>query len=292
LRKIDFQKTWLVDIILAQAPLFSVNPAIGKKMGWIGMYHSAIILAQNERFWTLEFAAVTNVLSTALPTIRGDELTWSNDARYCITEGILWGREHWSETYDVVMTVNSAHARRAISDFVGSINTTSHGSKPQYQMFKVVSDGLFEQKKTLIDDITCSQGIVWFLDYIARVLGVPPRKGFKLRLTSTEVHARSVELVNTTVEKEWADVVDYFKHMASLAEGASPLQIVWRLATLKIKYIYDANDEVYYRIHGNHFPSFWTTFHKKTLVPPPWQRRALPQEATPPSMAAAGIIVL
>ena len=34
---------------------------------------------------------VTNVVGAVLPNIENDTLTWNNDARYCVTPGVLWG---------------------------------------------------------------------------------------------------------------------------------------------------------------------------------------------------------
>ena len=34
---------------------------------------------------------VTNVLGAVLPKIDNGTLSWNNDARYCVTPGVLWG---------------------------------------------------------------------------------------------------------------------------------------------------------------------------------------------------------
>ena len=41
--------------------------------------------------WTVEFDSVTNVLGAIKPQIEGDQVIWDHDARFCATEGVLWG---------------------------------------------------------------------------------------------------------------------------------------------------------------------------------------------------------
>eukprot|EP00971_Amphidinium_carterae_P334719 6470156-Amphidinium_carterae.1 len=79
-------------VILAQAPLFSVNPTIGAlarvspsvKGSWsvvvrpkVGPHwplsHGASAQAQDDRYWTLEFDSVTNVFGAIMPEISGEE---------------------------------------------------------------------------------------------------------------------------------------------------------------------------------------------------------------------------
>eukprot|EP00913_Durusdinium_trenchii_P019421 g18259.t1 len=118
---------------VAQAPLFSTNPHIGTKLRWLNLYHTALVVVQHlpglaPKNWTIEFDSVTNVLGA--------------DARYCVTEGILWGEAHWSQMLDTVLRLNASSARRIFTDFIPAVNDTAHQSKPLYQLWRVETRGV------------------------------------------------------------------------------------------------------------------------------------------------------
>lgn len=268
-----------VDIILAQAPLFSTNPAIGNKLGLLNLYHTSLVFAQRSdasvRYWTLEFDFTGgNILRGIAPFINGDELTWDSDARYCLTEGLLWGREHWTKSFEVAMTLTADQVLRAFTDFVIPVNSTASATKPQYQLWRVAQFSWFGRpKRTLVEDITCADGAVWFLHHVATKLQVAPRAGFRSTGTATYVDVNRLEPVDTDDPIQWRDVVKFYRKIVDLTSAnKSFLHRLFDLMNIAVsrKYVYDTNTKVYYRIHSTTEP--WLRFElvEYPLVGPPW----------------------
>jgi len=265
-----------VDVILAQAPLFSSDKSIGKKLGLLDLFHSAIVFRQggansSSRYWTLEFDAIGNVVSAECPAIAGSTLTWNNDARYCLTEGVYWGEKHWSKTYEVVMRITSAQARSLFKDFVQPLNGTSSRGIPFYQLWHVVQGGSLE---SVVQDISCGDGAMWVLNYIVNTLGVPARDGFVYRYTRIFVRADNVTLVNSSDPAEWKQVVAYYQWVASLGSRANSIgqKFVALLHAVPIRYVFDRNAGVYYRLLRHRYPFLQPRFDAAPLAGPPWQR--------------------
>jgi len=284
-RSADFGWDWgrpSVDIVVAQAPLFSSNPGIGQKLKWFNMYHTAVILQQDgrviggaNRTLTIEFDSVTNVAGAALPgNITGDELIWSNDARFCITRGVLWGPEHWTKTFDAVARVTAHQAQRLLSDFVWHLNHTEHGAKPSYQLWKVVS-GISGQEQTLVPDITCGQGVAWVLNYATTKLGATLRTGFELRYTTTVLNVGHIEPVNVSDVSEWRSLVEFYKLQKQVTQsGTSTWQKILDLfRVLPAKYVYDSNAKVYYKLFDCAFPWVEVQYDVTPIEAPPWLPR-------------------
>merc|ERR1719261_2261731 len=73
-----------IEVIYAQAPLFSTNPKIGQAGKYLNLYHTAIALRQTntvsnaeQKYWTLEFDVQSgSIVDATLPLIDGETLTW------------------------------------------------------------------------------------------------------------------------------------------------------------------------------------------------------------------------
>ncbi|CAJ1361388.1 unnamed protein product [Effrenium voratum] len=149
-----------VEVMMAQSPLFSTNPNIGTKLQWLNLYHTALVFVQKVpgqevKNWTVEFDSVTNVLGAIKPQIEGDQVIWDHDARFCATEGVLWGEAHWSKIFEVVLRLNADQARRIFTEFIPAVNETSPATKPLYQLMRAEST---TNGETLVKDITCGDG--------------------------------------------------------------------------------------------------------------------------------------
>lgn len=253
-----------------QAPLFSTNPRIGTKLRWLNLYHTALVLQQQlpgsePQNWTIEFDSVTNVLGAVLPSINGTTLSWNNDARYCVTKGVLWGEAHWSKMFDLVFRLKASQARQIFTDFIPSVNETEHLSKPLYQLWRVEHDA-----KTLVKDITCGDGVNWIMDYASRVLQRAP--AFELKFTSIVVKADRIANVHVN-GPDWPVVVKYFQGMSNVTEGKQPLlhRLLEFLHLMPVHYIYDSNAQAYFKVEGNHFPWLEAKYHAVPLEGPPRQ---------------------
>lgn len=256
---------------VAQAPLFSTNPHIGTKLRWLNLYHTALVVVQHlpglaPKNWTIEFDSVTNVLGAVLPSINGSTLSWNNDARYCVTEGILWGEAHWSQMLDTVLRLNASSARRIFTDFIPAVNDTAHQSKPLYQLWRVETRGV--ETSPLVKDITCGDGVNWILDFSSRVLLTPPL--FELKYTSIVVYADRISKIPVN-GKDWPDLIQYFQGMSEVTGGK---EAVWHrllefLHLMPVHYVYDSNAKAYYKVEGNHFPWLESKYHAVPLEGPP-----------------------
>ena len=269
-----------VDFLVVQAPLFSTNPRIGTKLRWLNLYHTALVVKQDlpgvaSKNWTIEFDSVTNVLGAVLPSINGSTLSWNNDARFCITQGILWGEAHWSKMFDSVLRLNASSARKIFTDFIPSVNDTAHLSKPLYQLWRVIS----HSSETLVKDITCGDGVNWILDYASRELHATP--AFELKYTSIVIRAERISSVRVN-GADWPAVVKYFEGMSNVTEGKqSALRRVLELLSLMpVHYIYDSNQQAYFKVEGNHFPWLEAEYHAVPLEGPPSNTKIQREEQT------------
>jgi len=264
-----------VDVIVAQAPIFSNNPSIGKKLGWFNLYHTALVLSQRipegrVRNWTVEFDSVHDVLGGILPQVDGNSLSWDNDARFCVTSGVLWGEAHWSKIFEVVTSLTAQQAQKLFTDFVLPMNRTQPHTRPMYQLWKVVDRQ--KPEHTLIGDITCGQGTSWMLHFASTNLGAQLRADFKLKYTSMVMPADRIDAVKTNDPAEWAKVLKYYDEMVQVAaRGQSTLQKLEDLWSLKpVKYVYDSNAKTYCEVVGNRFPWLEVRYEEYAPEGPPW----------------------
>jgi len=271
------------DVIVAQAPLFSTNKWIGKKMSLFGMYHTALIFAQKSTLgysshWTLEFDAVDGVFDAVLPQIVDGNITWKNDARFCLTQGLLWGRLHWTKTYSVAATLSLKQVDAIFTDVVLPYNGTGPGTLPHYQLWRMqpaIAD-------YYVRDTTCADGVAWILHYIATHLNVKPGPGL-LHFRSSSVVPRSYKLrpINASETEIWASMVKYYERQIELVRGVSVdgehasalTRLVDAFSEVPMKYVYDAGTAKYYEIFVGRlliFPFFRFTFNDKSMASPPF----------------------
>jgi len=266
-----------VDVIVAQAPLFSNVQLIGDKLGWWGMFHTALVFRQTSngttRFWTLEFDAAHNVVDAVLPMIVNGtngsqpQLVWRSDARYCLTEDSkpLLGRWHWTKTYKVAAVVNKQQLHRTFQDVVWRFNGTEPGTGPQYQLWGYVPEVADMQ----IKDVMCADGVAWVLHYLASNVAVEALAGLHdYRGTTLQSRAYSLEIVNMSDANESAAVVAYYELQIELVRGNSAgggkaswlTRILDVFAVVPMQFVHDANTKTYYRVIGQHFPYFRAVF--------------------------------
>jgi len=282
----DFSRDSQVDVIFAQAPLFSTNPKIGEKLGLLNLFHSSLLFAQGEgasrRYWTLEFDFIGgNLIRGLIPEIvvnqssHVESLEWHSAARYCLTNGLLWTRKHWSKRFDVLMSLPADDAARAFHDFMSAYNSTSsNDAGAQYQLWRVAKTNIWgDVEATFVKDTTCADGAVWFAHYLSTIAKVGSAAPIDLRATVVVVEATHVEAVNTNDVDEWRNIVDFYKKLTDLTSGNS--SIVHKLVVLaevffERKYVYDSNVGVYYAVYGNYVPWMRWEYAHFPLTGPPW----------------------
>jgi hypothetical protein len=281
-----------VDVIYAQAPLFSTNPKIGKKLEYLNLYHSSLLFAQgngsSRQYWTLEFDFTGgNLLKGVVPEIvdngSSSVLKWDTAARYCLTPKLLWGRHHWSKRFEVLMSLTPDQVMRAFDEFLFPLNSTQSLERPQYQLWRVAKVGILGQvKEVLVNDVTCQDGAVWFLNHLTTVSKVKPFINFRLKATATLVYASRIVPVNTRDPMQWKRVVEFYKTFSNMLQGNT--SIFHKLVDVAEiifdrKYIYDSNAGVYYEIHGNHVPWIQFGYPEFPLRSPPWLEAEHPQSS-------------
>jgi hypothetical protein len=301
----EFSSNEKVDIIYAQAPLFSTNKKIGNKFALLNLFHSSLVFAQGKgserQYWTLEFDFTGgNLLRGIVPNIvehNGSPYTaslhWeSNNARYCLTTGLLWGEEHWSKRFEVLMSVHPDQLRHTFTDFLTPLNSTSDDIRPQYQLWRVTRFGLLGgPREILVRDVTCQDGAVWFLHHLTSALKVTNEVDWKLRATAVYIHARRVVPVDVSNPEEWKRVVNFYKKLGHMLGKNTIFSRLLDVAEIifRRKYVYDTNSGIYYEVLGNYLP--WMTFGypEYPIEGPPWNKTLLPPA---PSSAEGGVPIV
>jgi hypothetical protein len=283
--KPNFTKGEIVEVLYAQAPLFSLDPKIGQHLSLINLFHSSVVLAQgvdtDRQYWTLEFGFMNpSPLAVMVPqlvanesTPGGTSLVWRNDAKYCLTYGLLHGRHHWTTHLDIVMSTSAEDVTRVFDDFVIPLNNSKPGNRPQYHNFKVAHAGFFGKiEKTFIEDLTCNHGALWFIHYLS-TLGNPIPPDFQFKGTVALVNAWGVKQVDTTSPWQWKNVVNYYRKLSEVvSSNKSHVRKLLDVVELVVerRYAYDPNSRNYYELIGNFFPWVVFQYDSLTLTGPPW----------------------
>jgi len=218
--------------------------------------------------WTLEFDVTAQnkpghmMADGFLPRIDGLDLTWDNDARWCLTEGLLHGRDHWVTKFDSFATISRDQFLKIMNEFVPSVNGTNDGRAIGYNLFHVVS----ASGQEIVADVTCSNGALWVRDYIAS-LGVPIPADFGFKATRTEVVVSASTEITRSDVVEWEQMVDFYKQLVGLLND-SKLDIYGKISAVKdifpLQFVYDSNRGVYLKLSdGNPSPQF-------IAAPEPW----------------------
>jgi len=277
-----------VEVIFAQAPLFSTIKAIGDKGKYLNMYHSAIVLAQGadttRRYWTMEFDFTGgSILTSIVPEFKFNpfapghlKMVWHNDARYCLEanghDGPKWGIDHWSKRFEVVTTISAVQAFQTFTDFVAGVNNTAPDTKPAYQLWRVAKK--WPDTEVLVQDMTCADGALWFLHHLVTVHNATLPPGFEFHATATVLNAEKVVPVNMKDGKAVDKMAIYFKIMKDFIGAKKPiwerLIDVLLLVHEEKKYVYDSNSEIYYELSGNKLPFINFQYAHYPLMGPPW----------------------
>jgi len=255
-----------VEVIYAQAPLFSANDQVGGDLGALGLYHTALIFRQGDEHFTLEFdltstnAQGSSLWTGFLPIRQNEDLFWQNDAKWCLNEGILWGRDHWNTTFDVIATVTQKQFGSLFDDLVVPLNETTL----KYNAFRV---GSATGGEDFVDDVTCANGMIWIRDFLEKsgVQLTEPSVGWQV--SRVVLNATSVTPMNMDDELDRVTVARFYDDLEKIS--TTFVGIIQALVTgLNFKYVYDPVKEIYYELNG----TFTGTIPKPQYVvaPKPW----------------------
>eukprot|EP00929_Paragymnodinium_shiwhaense_P112592 TRINITY_DN80845_c0_g1_i1.p1 TRINITY_DN80845_c0_g1~~TRINITY_DN80845_c0_g1_i1.p1 ORF type:complete len:313 (+),score=67.71 TRINITY_DN80845_c0_g1_i1:53-991(+) len=233
-----------LDLIFVQAELES--ELVTKYPGeLIGAYHSAIVLlGPNNQSWTIEFRA-KDFIHAILPQWDPQEnMDWGKaGVGYCMTEGILHGKPHWSH-WQKIATVSFDDVRDMAANFLRPWMVDTQWS---YQLFKVVD----RERKPLLQDLTCSQGALSMIDYLNKTRRVPLigfREAAALPTTRVELHVDSMEVVTG---EELLEVKKFFQDASLLnAKGIRKFfDMIKAVRDNKYIRVGTYNKETFYRLH-------------------------------------------
>lgn len=269
-----------VEVIHAETPLLSQT--LGNKLGYFGLYHTCLILAQgsgaNRQNWTLEFEAnnPTSTIGAMVPEINGTKLIWRNAGRWCLTKGVKWGRDHWSHAFTLVGKLQGPDATTLFQKLLPALNGTVLDERPVYQLWRVDKRVWpWEQEQNLIPEVTCGNGVQFFLHSAQEMMKLP--QDFKFKISRIVIDANEVEAVDASDPAAWAEIVAHYKDLANIfADPSQQLQDAWKFLTLPPKFVYDGNAArghgVYYRVLGYRFFPFRLEYKAVSLTGLPWSR--------------------
>jgi len=244
-----------VSVIYAQAPLFSTNPSIGGALGQIGLHHTAIVFQQDSTYWTLEFDLTAqnkdghSISSGFLPDVDGLELLWDNQARWCLTDGLLHGQEHWVTRFESFAQILPTKFEQLMTEFVPSLNgTTAESVAVGYNLFRIVDIGGNE----LVPDVTCANGAIWLRDYLeSEGMAIDPNFGFAV--TRLDIQVGSISEVTSADLEQWQELVDFYMQFRGLFEN-STMSIYGKIsavtAAFPLQFVYDSNKNKYFKLNN------------------------------------------
>lgn len=282
-----------IEVVLAAAPLVS-NKLVGGTFGLLNLYKTVLAFKQKrpltgiDHLWTLEFDFTKGSLLTGtVPKIVNEELVWDDDARYCLTDGLVGGKEQWTKEFDTVMTITKEQAMRLFSEFIRPMNSSAKGAFPQFQLWRMVKTPGIKLPKmlegdnrkqhvlnlnTMLSDVTASDGINWVLHFIKEKLGVAPHEGFQYRGTTVWINANKLEKVDRADNETWTDLMKYYKLQARIAKNSSSITDKFVMASTNLfpmRYVHNANTDTYFRVLGNAPPFFHVEYAPQLLAAPP-----------------------
>lgn len=237
-----------VEVIYVQAEL--EWEAVSKWPGrLLGAYHTALVLAQGDKFWTVEFRALDfpHAIFPEFHNDTGGAMDWSKaGVGFCFTGGILHGRQHWS-VWKTVARVGADDVEALTKQFMQPWLVNSPWS---YQLFKVVGQDGSES----LGDLTCSQGVLSILDYLQKSRGVQfegVSGAAELKQTTVALYADKIEKVNTASNSEMREVRTFYEAAVALnATGIQKVLDIFRTVEgQKFIRVSNGDGEAYYRLY-------------------------------------------
>jgi len=227
------------------------------------LHHTALVFQQGDIYWTLEFDVTAQnkyghkMGDGFLPSIDGLDLIWDNEARWCLTEGLLHGLDHWTTHFESFAQVSPAQFQALVQDYVPSVNGTANGIGLGYNLFRVTDKS---SGADLVPDVTCSNGAIWVRDHLAS-LGVAISSSFDFKATRVNIPVSSISEVSVADTVLWQETVDFYKQFRNLADNPN-LDVYGKISALTAlfppQFVYDSNLQKYFQLNDadNASPKF------------------------------------
>jgi len=249
-----------IDVIWAQAALFSANNG-SQVLGKLGMFHTALIFQQGGRSWTLEFDNAANNNPIAPPgasyypefltdvETNGTLLEWKyNAARWCLTDDLMWGRDHWKQTFLKIATIKPTMFHSIFEDVIYPTNSSDPMAPPFYNVWHVRNETVREVD--VVQDISCGNGAVWVRDYLMSK-GVDVVPG--LNVTRIQITVQDAVRVSRH-DDEWGDVLNFYSNLKKVYAGEGNMidKFINMFTVLPLQYAFDGNNQThpYLRLQG------------------------------------------
>lgn len=220
------------------------------------MFHTALVFRQDlpqgdPKHWTLEFDFIAfsalNILDTFIPKLKDGKLSWDHiDARWCLREGILHGREHWTKSYEDVATLSGPQFNQIFTDYIPRFNSSEAGAWPQYQFLRIQD----ESGSNLIEDTTCSD--VWRVLQYARDTLKVPLKNMTYKVSRATMIVKDMVTEKTFNDQPVNPLVNlYFRSMRQQLETPNHTAIALAEFFLpKVPFVHDNNRKQYFHVTG------------------------------------------
>jgi hypothetical protein len=249
-----------IDVIWAQAALFSANNG-SQALGKLGMFHTALIFQQADRTWTLEFDNAANNNPFAPPgasyypefsedqDTNSTKMEWKwNAARWCLTDDLMWGQDHWKQSFKTIATITPKMFHGIFEDVIYPTNSSDPMAPPFYNVWHVKNETV--RHVDVVQDVSCGNGAVWVRDYLmSKGVDVVPH----LNVTRIHVTVQDASRVGP-LDDEWGTVVDFYKKMKNVYAGTGNMidKFISMFKVLPLKYAYDGNNAThpYLRLQG------------------------------------------
>jgi len=199
--------------------------------------------------------------------MEGGNILWSNDAKWCLTEGVLWGRNHWLQAYDKIATVSPTQFRTLFRKMVNPMNATA----VKYNLFRVanmthpIDDPM--RVDDLINDVTCGRGAIWIRDHLIDhgVEVQEPSVGWKV--TRATLKPMSISPVDMTDAKEKREVMIFYANLQKISGDALMDKMAAFQTYLHFEFVYAPQTDTYYRLNNQPYappiPGYF-------VAPNPW----------------------
>jgi len=236
---------------------FSANNG-SEALGKLGLFHTALIFKQGNQTWTLEF---DNAATSTGPPGAGyypeishlvggkAKLEWKyNAARWCLTNGLMWGRDHWKKTFDEIATITPKIFEGIFTDVIAPINSSVPSDGPFYNIWHVRNETVREVD--VVQDITCGNGAIWVRDYLLSK-GVVVKPGQKV----TRVHVTVQDATRVgPLDDEWDSVVKFYSDLSQVFAGTGNMidKMLHMFSALPLKFAFNGNNitHPYLKLHG------------------------------------------
>lgn len=247
----------VVEVTILEAPLLSIH--VGKVPGeLLDAFHIALFFEVvtsdspgTARNYTLEFDSVNNMADANIPQIVNNTLEWHNDARYCLREGLLYGRGHWSQQYTKVGVLQRDAFLLIGTDFLPRANVSAADNAyglAEYSFTQVMSNA--KEPQVLFRDVTCATGAMAVLAFAVEHCSASLDMSVSVSTSHWSLHTDGIQVVDMSNQTNVEDVKAWYGEMAAVFHAPGYLAKLEGVLKLAHHWRYVYRQGVYYALKG------------------------------------------